>query len=162
MPMAGTVGFGDEYAGLLDLTAFGALITNPVTTAPRSPANGARVIPLAAGALIHTGLPNPGLRSVLESYAEVWARLTIPVIVHFAPVSLEDLRRALGSEIPDIDVHVADPRSPASISEASSRSSERACVRSMSSASRRKSAGACARDARNHRIPSLTRPAATQ
>lgn len=96
MPMAGTAGFGDEYAGLLDLTAFGALVTNPVTTAPRSPANGARVIPLAAGALVHTGLPNPGLRSVLSEHVEVWARLTIPIIVHFAPVSLEDLRRALG------------------------------------------------------------------
>lgn len=96
MPMAGTAGFGDEYGGLLDLTAFGALVTNPVTTAPRSPANGARVIPLPAGALVHTGLPNSGLRAVLADYAEVWARLTIPVIVHFAPVSLEDLKRALG------------------------------------------------------------------
>ncbi|MGL4651450.1 MAG: hypothetical protein ACRC1H_18740, partial [Caldilineaceae bacterium] len=71
LPMAGTVGFGDEYAALLDLTQFGALVTNPVTTAPRSPANGARVIPLAAGALVHTGLPNPGLRHLLEQQAEV-------------------------------------------------------------------------------------------
>lgn len=96
MPMAGTIGFGDEYAGLIDLSAFGALVTNPVTTAPRSPANGARVVPLAAGALVHTGLPNPGLRSVLDQQAEVWARLSLPVILHFAPVSLDDLRRALG------------------------------------------------------------------
>ena len=96
LPMSGTVGFGDEYSGALDLSGFGALITNAVTTAPRSPANGARVIPLGAGALVHTGLPNPGLRSVLNDYAEVWARLTLPIILHFAPVSLEDLRRALG------------------------------------------------------------------
>jgi dihydroorotate dehydrogenase (NAD+) catalytic subunit len=96
LPMAGTIGFGDEYAGLLNLNAFGALVTNPVTTAPRSPANGARVIPLAAGMLMHTGLPNPGLRVVLGDMAEVWARLALPVIVHFVPVSLEDLRRALG------------------------------------------------------------------
>ncbi|HYO88625.1 MAG TPA: hypothetical protein VER79_08245 [Candidatus Limnocylindrales bacterium] len=96
LPMAGTVGFGDEYAGLLDLSLFGALVTNPVTTAPRSPANGARVITLAAGALLHTGLPNPGLRVVLSDHVEVWARLALPVIVHFVPVSLEDLRRALG------------------------------------------------------------------
>ncbi len=96
LPMAGTVGFGDEYAGLLDLSAFGAFVTNPVTTAPRSPANGARVVPLSAGVLMHTGLPNPGLRVVLSDHVEVWTRLALPVIIHFVPVSLEDLRRALG------------------------------------------------------------------
>lgn len=96
LPMAGVAGFGDEYASLLNLNAFGALVTNPVTTAPRSPANGARVIPLAAGVLMHTGLPNPGLRVVLSEHTEAWARLALPVIVHFVPVSLEDLRRALG------------------------------------------------------------------
>lgn len=96
LPVAGTIGFGGEYAGLLDLNAFGALITNPVTTAPRSPANGTRVIPLPAGMLMHTGLPNPGLRVVLSEHVETWARLALPVIIHFVPVSLEDLRRALG------------------------------------------------------------------
>ncbi len=106
MPMAGTVGFGDEYAGLLDLNAFGALVTNPVTTAPRQPANGARVVPLTAGALLHTGLPNPGLRAVLTEHAEVWARMNVPIILHFVPVTLDDLSRGL-ARLDDTDTIAA-------------------------------------------------------
>ncbi|MCA9911559.1 MAG: dihydroorotate dehydrogenase, partial [Anaerolineae bacterium] len=61
MPAAGTMGFADEYKGLVKLDKLGALVTNPVTLYPRSPASGTRVVALDSGVLVHSGLPNPGL-----------------------------------------------------------------------------------------------------
>ena len=48
MPAAGTVGFGDVYRELIQFEKLGALVTNPVTYAPWSPATGTRVVPLDA------------------------------------------------------------------------------------------------------------------
>ncbi|NJN44835.1 MAG: hypothetical protein HC806_09045 [Anaerolineae bacterium] len=43
--------------------------------------------------LLHTGLPNPGLRQVLRKYASQWARASIPIIVHILGDSPEDVHR---------------------------------------------------------------------
>ena len=80
MPAAGTVGFGDRYKSLLDYEKLGAVVTNPVTVAPWHPASGTRIVPLDAGVLVHTGLPNPGLSKVISQNRRVWAALPIPVI----------------------------------------------------------------------------------
>ena len=94
MPAAGTVGFGDSYRRLIDYSRLGAIVTNPVTLSPRQPAAGARVVPLEAGVLLHTGLPNPGLRAVVNQYRRLWDRLPTPVILHFAATDPRQLRRA--------------------------------------------------------------------
>ncbi len=83
----GAFGFADEYASLAGETRFsrfGAFITNPLTLRPRSPANEQGVIPFPGGALIHTGLPNPGLSAAIRDYEHKWERLGCPVIVHLA------------------------------------------------------------------------------
>lgn len=82
MPAAGTFGFGDVYHNLMDVSKLGAIVTNPVTYEPYSPASGPRVVPLDAGVLLHTGLPNPGLRATIDQYRSTWAGLPVPVIVH--------------------------------------------------------------------------------
>ncbi len=92
---AGVLGYADEYRHLIALGKLGALVTNPVTLMPRTPANGTRVVPLDAGLLLHTGLPNAGIRRVIETYREAWARMPIPVIVHLATASSDDLARCL-------------------------------------------------------------------
>lgn len=94
LPAAGTLGFGDRYKRLLDLSKLGALITNPVTLVPWNPASGARVVPLDAGFLLHTGLPNPGLKKVIRQYQNTWSRLSIPVILHLVGTSAPDMLRA--------------------------------------------------------------------
>ena len=95
MPAAGTVGFGDAYKRLIDYADLGAIVTNPVTLAPRQPAANRRVVPLESGALLHTGLPNPGLRRVIQQYRPVWERLPTPVILHYAAADPRQLRRAV-------------------------------------------------------------------
>lgn len=95
MNAAGIFGFGDEYAGLIDFTKLGAFVTNPVSLAPRGPANGTRVVPLDHGLLVHTGLPNPGLNKVCLAQRNTWERLGIPVIVHIIASAPDDVRRCL-------------------------------------------------------------------
>lgn len=95
MPAAGTVGFGDRYKALLDYEKLGALVTNPVTVQPWRPASGTRIVPLDAGVLVHTGLPNPGLSKVIRQNRRLWAGLPIPVILHLVGTSLGQMKRAV-------------------------------------------------------------------
>jgi dihydroorotate dehydrogenase (NAD+) catalytic subunit len=94
MPAAGTAGFGDVYRDMVNFEKLGAFVTNPVTYQPWQPATGTRVVPLDAGFLIHTGLPNPGLSSVLSKYRATWEAMTIPVILHLVATTPEQVRRA--------------------------------------------------------------------
>lgn len=84
-------GFADEYASLVDFSRFGAFITNSLTLRPRSPANEQGVIPFPGGALIHTGLPNPGLSAAIRDYEHKWEGLGCPVIVHVAATTADEV-----------------------------------------------------------------------
>ncbi len=93
MPAAGTFGFGGDYDSLINVDYAGAVITNPVTYNPRTPANGTRVVPLAAGVLIHTGLPNPGLSRTIRRYRDAWKVSPAPVIVHVVGTHASEVRQ---------------------------------------------------------------------
>ena len=82
MNAAGTLGFAPDLHGPVDLARLGAFVTNPVSLAPRSPAGGGRLSNFPGGFLLHTGHPNPGMKSVLRRYARQWARSPVPVLVH--------------------------------------------------------------------------------
>jgi len=94
MPAAGTFGFGDRYRKLLDIRHLGALVTNPVSLQARAPARSGQAVPLDAGLLLHTGLPNPGLRKVLGRYRQLWASLPLPVILHLIGSSPRHIAQA--------------------------------------------------------------------
>lgn len=94
MPAAGIFGFGDVYDKLINLDKLGALVTNPVTYEPWSPALGTRVVPLDAGVLVHTGLPSPGLSKVVRRYRDLWIRQSIPVILHLVGTGEEHVRKS--------------------------------------------------------------------
>ena len=80
---AGSLGFAPP-AGL-DLSPFGAFITNPISLKPRTPAHGRRYLAHPGGFLLHTGYPNPGLDEALQRFAPLWSRAELPVIVHLIP-----------------------------------------------------------------------------
>ena len=96
MNATGTLGFGDQYRDLLDLNTLGAFVTNPLTYTPWNPATGTRVVPLDAGVLVHTGLPNPGLAKVIAQYRPVWERMSMPVIAHVVVNNAEEVRMSIG------------------------------------------------------------------
>ena len=95
MPAAGTVGFGFNYRSMVNLEKLGAFVTNPVTYEPWSPATGTRVVPLDAGVLVHTGLPNPGLSKTIKEFHRVWLDMPIPVILHLVATTPDHVQRAI-------------------------------------------------------------------
>lgn len=58
---AGTCGFGEELAEVVDLEALGGLVTKSVTLAPRSGNPAPRVAEFGAGMVNSIGLANPGI-----------------------------------------------------------------------------------------------------
>jgi dihydroorotate dehydrogenase (NAD+) catalytic subunit len=60
----------------------GAFVTNPVSLGRRTPAEERTLMEYPGGVLLHTGLPNPGLRAVLKAHSQRWARLDLPLWVH--------------------------------------------------------------------------------
>ncbi len=94
MPAAGAFGFGDRYKTLVNFEKLGAIVTNPVTIEPWNPARGTRMIPLDAGLLLHTGLPNPGLKRVIKQNRRIWANLPIPVILHLVATTARQVEQA--------------------------------------------------------------------
>ena len=88
---SGVAGYdGGPYSGVIDLSKLGAIVTNPLTWRPRHAANGPRVVPLPAGVLVHTGLPNPGVRRAIKLYRALGAE-PAPVIAHVVATTVEDV-----------------------------------------------------------------------
>ncbi len=94
MPAAGILGFGDSYRDVVNYDKLGALVTNPVTYEPWSPAGGTRIVHLDAGCLVHTGNPNPGLSKVIGKYRDLWTMLPVPVILHLIADTVEHVRKS--------------------------------------------------------------------
>lgn len=94
MPAAGTFGYGEAYRDLVNYEKLGAIVTNPISYEPRSPARGTRVIELDTGLLLHTGLPNPGLNKALRQHRNLWQAVPLPVIVHLVATNEDHVRKA--------------------------------------------------------------------
>ncbi|NWF69204.1 MAG: hypothetical protein HXY40_08960 [Chloroflexi bacterium] len=94
MAASGVLGFGDAYRDIINFEVLGALVTNPVTYEPYSPAGGMRVVHLDAGCVVHTGMPNPGLSKVLAKYRDLWTMLPLPVILHLVGTTPEHVRKS--------------------------------------------------------------------
>jgi len=97
MNAAGSMGFAPD-SRLPFPHPMGAFVTNPISCKPRAPAENRTCIPYPGGCLLHTGLPNPGLRAVLRQAGVRWARADVPVWVHLladSPAELAEMVRAL-------------------------------------------------------------------
>lgn len=90
---AGMLGFapGTEDWPLDELQ--GGFVTNPISAVQRTPAESRAVLTYPGGALLHSGLPNPGLRAVLRKYGERWARSRLPIWVHLLADGPDDVHR---------------------------------------------------------------------
>lgn len=99
MIASGCGGYGQAYHHLLDLSVFGAMVTNPITLRPRHGANQPRLVEVASGFILNTGEQNPGVKKVIQQHQKSWAHLTTSVIVHLPADDADDLlrtARALG------------------------------------------------------------------
>lgn len=82
MNTAGFLGFAPDSRAPLAWEKLGAFVTNPVSRRPRKPAAAAHALEYPGGFLLHTGLPNPGLTSVLQHYGRRWRDSSVPIIVN--------------------------------------------------------------------------------
>jgi dihydroorotate dehydrogenase len=90
---AGTLGFAPGADGWSWPEMQGGFVTNPVSASLRTPAETRAALSYPGGSLLHSGLPNPGLKSVLRRYAERWARSNLPVWVHLLADGPDEIRR---------------------------------------------------------------------
>ena len=82
MNSAGTLGFTPDPRSGISLDSFGAFVTNPFSLRPRLPASQPALIEYPGGFLLHTGLPNPGIRAGIDKYPAKWNKSDLPIIVH--------------------------------------------------------------------------------
>lgn len=92
MNAAGTLGFVPRSDGRVDLSQFGAFITNPISFQSRSPASTRKRLFFEGGFLLHSGLPNPGFKASIRRYVGRWARSPIPIIIHLLAEEADRLR----------------------------------------------------------------------
>ncbi len=81
---AGSLGFVPPATWLLE-ERLGAFITHPVSARPRKPSAQRAALTFPGGCLIHSGLPNPGLRTAIQRHSARWSRSAVPVWVHIIP-----------------------------------------------------------------------------
>jgi len=94
MTAAACYGLGSEYQGLVDVRTLGAVVAGPVTMRARTGTAPPRAVPLPSGILLHTGLANPDLKKVLQRQGRAWERSPVPVILHLAATTSEEVATA--------------------------------------------------------------------
>jgi dihydroorotate dehydrogenase len=89
---AGMLGFAPVPSWNWELPP-GAFITNPVSLTPRSPAENRAFIPFPGGFLLHTGLPNPGIKTILRQNRQRWQRSAVPIWVSLLGSKPEEIHQ---------------------------------------------------------------------
>jgi dihydroorotate dehydrogenase len=88
MNQAGTLGYSP---GLSNNPTGSVFVTNPISSHPRVPSAERTMLPFPGGFLLHTGLPNPGWKSIRRRFASHWVKSTSPVWVHLISQDLDEL-----------------------------------------------------------------------
>ncbi len=97
MNAAGTLGFSPDLRAPVPWDDLGAFVTNPLSLRPRRGADRPACIEYPGGFLLHTGLPNPGLATVLNKHARRWADSPLPVIVNLMADRPEETKQMVES-----------------------------------------------------------------
>ncbi len=83
---AGSLGFALDSRVLQDIASLaggiGAFVTNPISLRPRAAAAHPALVEYPGGFLLHSGIPNPGFKSVMRRYGPHWRDSSVPVIAH--------------------------------------------------------------------------------
>jgi dihydroorotate dehydrogenase (NAD+) catalytic subunit len=93
MIASGCGGYGQAYRQLIDLSVFGALVTNPISLRPQRGTAQPRLVETTAGFVLDTGYQNPGVKKIIREYSKHWRGWSAPVIAHLPADEPDDLRR---------------------------------------------------------------------
>jgi dihydroorotate dehydrogenase (NAD+) catalytic subunit len=83
MPAAGTFGYGEEYASLIDLSKLGAIVTKGISLAPHHGNPPPRIWETQGGMLNSIGLHNAGLEALAQEKLPFLRQFKTPIIVNF-------------------------------------------------------------------------------
>ncbi len=111
---AGTAGFSDELADVLDLTQVGAVVSKSITREPRKGNETWRVWPAKAGMLNAIGLANPGIDAFMTDVAPRLKDTPTTVFGSIAGTSIEDYAHVAGHmdtlvDLPAVEINVSCP-----------------------------------------------------
>lgn len=95
MNAAGTLGFAPDMRAPVPWDDFGAFVTNPLSLRPRAGATQPALNEYPGGFLLHTGLPNPGLSSVLKKNTRRWSDSPLPIIVNLMADRAEETKQMI-------------------------------------------------------------------
>ena len=87
---SGTFGHGAEYAGWMDFTRIGGVVTKTITMQPRAGNRPPRTVETPAGMLNAIGLQNPGLAGFIAEKLPLLKDLPTAVVVSIAGTSAEE------------------------------------------------------------------------
>lgn len=82
MNSAGILGFTPDPKIPYDLSPLGGFVTHPISLKRRIPARSSHFEEFPGGILIHSGLPNPGVKASLKAYRKSWQGYPKPIILH--------------------------------------------------------------------------------
>lgn len=114
IPASGCFGYGEEYAGVIDVQRLGAFVSKGITPERRAGNPMPRIIETPAGMLNAIGLQNPGIRGFVKKYPPMWESWTVPAIVNISAEAVEDyaMMATILDEVPAIaaiEVNVSCP-----------------------------------------------------
>lgn len=87
---SGTFGYGQEYAGLVDVAALGGICTKGLTLEPRGGNGGQRLHETPAGLMNSIGLENPGIPAFITSELPRMRALGPVIIANLSGSTAED------------------------------------------------------------------------
>src|ERR687895_1443578 len=111
---SGCFGYGQEYAGVIDVQRLGAFVSKGITPKPRQGNPMPRIAETPAGMLNAIGLQNPGIHGFVMKYPKLWETWRVPAIVNISAEAVEDyamMARILDEQpgIAALEVNVSCP-----------------------------------------------------
>jgi len=94
MPSAGIFGYGELYRDWVNAEILGAIVTHPISLRPRKAAHGQRLARRGEHFMVHTGLPNPGVKAVIRRYKKHWEQSPVLIIPHLIATNTSETTKA--------------------------------------------------------------------
>lgn len=114
MTASGTFGYGEEFAGYVNLESIGAFVTKGLSLKPRAGNPTPRIVETPGGMLNAIGLQNVGIEAFIEKKVPFLRTVNTPAIVNFFGNTVDEyaeLARRL-DEIPEVaglEVNISCP-----------------------------------------------------
>ncbi len=114
MTASGTFGYGEEFAGYMDLEKIGAIVTKGLSLRPRAGNPMPRIVETAGGMLNAIGLQNVGIDAFIENKTPFFRSISTPVIVNFFGNSVEEYAKLAARldavpEVSGVEINISCP-----------------------------------------------------